>query len=132
LQFQDLPGQPDLKTALAFTTTLSGQETCNPATGAMKTAAFTGSRDFVRGVSVCTSGAIPQVRGIRIDAASVNKDGTVSNAAEPSKTVTLGGCSNWQPARYCPADQIAVGAKAYFTASGFTGLALQCKALDAR
>ena len=132
LEFQDLPGQPELKTALAFTTTLSGQETCNPATGAMKTAAFTGSRDFVRGVSVCTSGAIPQVRGIRIDAASVNKDGTVSNAAEPSKTVTLGGCSNWQPARYCPADQIAVGAKTYFTASGFTGLALQCKGLDAR
>lgn len=76
---------------------------------------------------------IPQVKGMRIHATEVNKDGTVSHVAEPSKTLTLGGCSNWQPVRYCPIDQIAVGVKAYFTAAGgFTGLALQCKALDAR
>ena len=73
------------------------------------------------------------MRGIRIDAVNVNKDGTVTNAAEPSKTVTLGGCSSWQPARNCPTGEIGVGIKAYFTASGgFTGLALQCKALEAR
>lgn len=131
LSFQDLPGQPNINTTLGLTTTLSGSETCGPAAASTRTAAFTAPH-FVRGISVCTSGAIPQVRGIRIDAANVNKDGTVGNGAEPSKTVTLGGCSNWQPARYCLKDQIAVGVKAYFTASGgFTGIALQCKEIEA-
>ncbi len=132
LSFQDLPGQPNINASLPLTTTLSGSGACRPAAASTRTAAFTAPH-FVRGISVCTSGTIPQVRGIRIDAATVNKDGTVSKAAEPSKTVTLGGCDSWQPARNCPTDHIAVGVRAYFTAAGgFTGLALQCKALDAR
>jgi hypothetical protein len=132
LAFQDLPGSPKNDTTLGMTTTLSGSETCSASAGSTKTATLAGVTQFVRGVSVCTSGAIPQVRAIRIFAANVSDDGTASAVAQTSETLTLGTCSNWQTARYCPQAQVAVGVKSYFTASGgYTGIALQCKGLEA-
>jgi hypothetical protein len=133
LTLRDLPGPPVEDSVVGMTTTWSGPETCSAsAATSTKAAVFSGAKQFVRGVSVCTSGDIPQVRGIRVFAATVDDDGTVGTAAQSTESLTLGGCSNWQPPRYCPKSQIAVGVKSYFTASGgFTGIALQCKAVEA-
>jgi hypothetical protein len=132
LALQDLPGQPEVDTDLGINASLSGPSTCTGPTLA-GTAKFEAEQVFVRGVRVCTSGDIPRVRGIEIHAAKVNDDGTVTPNAQPSKRFAVDGCNAWSAAAFCPKDQIAVGARGYFTdAGGFSGIALQCSALEAQ
>ena len=111
-----------------------GLEKCNAPASTTRTAAFAEPQLFVRGISVCTptTASIPVVKGVRIYAAKVNDNGTVIGGAQPVRSLTLGGCNAWQPARFCPPDQIAVGVRAFYVeAGGFTGLALQCQKLEA-
>jgi hypothetical protein len=71
------------------------------------------------------------VQGIEIYAAKVHEDGTVGGAGVNERFVASG-CSAWSPTRFCPAGTVAVGVLSYFTdGGGFSGLALQCKALQA-
>jgi hypothetical protein len=62
----------------------------------------------------------------------VGEDGTITNDAFPSQRFATTDCNTWSPARYCRAGEIAVGVTGYFTeGGGFSGIALQCRALRA-
>jgi hypothetical protein len=130
LSFQALPGQTEQDTSLDVNASLSGPATCQ-SSSQLGLAKFDDGQHFVHGLRVCTSGAIPRVQGIEIYAAKVNEDGTVSGAGA-SERFAASGCSAWSPTRFCPAGTVAVGVLSYFTdGGGFSGIALQCKALQA-
>jgi hypothetical protein len=130
LSFQALPGQTEKDTSLGVDASLSGPPTCQSPTQ-LGLAKFDDGQHFVHGIRVCTSGPIPRVKGIEIYATKVNEDGTISGQGVSERFVASG-CSAWSPTRFCPAGKVAVGVLSYFTdGGGFSGLALQCMALQA-
>jgi hypothetical protein len=87
-----------------------------------------GDGQFVTGLSVCTAGGKPELRGVELWAASLDASGKLKAAAKSVK-LELGRCEKWSPRRACPAGKVATGVRLSSgdSESGGVGLALRCQ-----
>jgi hypothetical protein len=92
-----------------------------------------GSGFFITAIETCAQrpdagGA--KLRGIRVQSAAVNPDGSLKSAKEKTE-ILLGECKKWEPRKSCPKGAVATGLRAMYDdeSSGFTGLELRCHTL---
>lgn len=88
-------------------------------------------RYFVRGISVCNNNnANHRLKGIRIYASRLpvgNDDVETLNVTDVKERSN---CDIWQPAVYCPANEVASGLQVRVKNGAAVGLGLVCKARD--
>jgi hypothetical protein len=85
-------------------------------------------RYFIRGVAVCkTSNDNNRIKGIRIYPAKVWHTARDIEPIHEPEEVSRTNCGQWEPARFCPTNYIAVQLMVYHRPHQITGLGLKCR-----
>ena len=88
---------------------------------------------FITSVEVCVQQADAgggKLRGIRVQSASVNPNGSLKPAKAKTE-ILFGDCKKWAPKKSCPKGAVATGLRANFddASLGYSGLELRCHSL---
>ena len=97
-----------------------------------KEVSFANRDTYIRGVQVChnKSGVLKRVKGIRIYGSKLDKSTGRLTDVPGFKEFKRTNCSDWKPAKFCPADKVATSFNMqYHDNYAFDGISLDCRGI---